>query len=117
MTDQEIECLYIYLSRGGHLKSIEKDPKRKSILSTSNLKEKVKGFDSQDLTLIFPDTLTLSSSDHRKEYSEEITSEKYTEIDKDEPVGQSMKESEIVEEEVINENSRTGKHSSIKDKS
>lgn len=54
ITDEELDCAYIYLSRGGHLSQFDGDAARKSQLSASHLKEKVKGFDSQDITLLFP---------------------------------------------------------------
>lgn len=89
LSDPEIECVFVFLSRGGHLSELEKDQKRKGLLSSSHLKEKVKGFDSQDITLLFPQTKAMSSI-----HDEEIESEQYTEPDKDD----SIKGEEVVDE-------------------
>ena len=89
LTDAEIECAFIFLSRGGHLSELEKDERRKNLLSSSHLKEKVKGFDSQDITLLFPQTKTMSSV-----HDEEDASEQYTELEKDD----SVKEEEPLDE-------------------
>ena len=94
LTDAEIECAFIFLSRGGHLSELEKDERRKSLLSSSHLKEKVKGFDSQDITLLFPSTKTMSSI-----HDEEDPSEKYTEPEKDD----SVKEEQLLDEPVDDE--------------
>ena len=82
------------------------------MLSAPHLKEKVKGFDSQDIVLLFPHTKTMSSV-----YDEEIESEKYTEPDKDE----SIKGDEVIDEpvdddemysEIVDDDAdKAGKHS------